>query len=148
METLRILHRRWNQLGESWQEVVRAAFHPAYFGMCELYEGITTAEDFIQSMSAYPADLPAWAAYDGGQLIGFLVGSQQGERLTLYDLFVAPAFQGQGIGKQLLAHALQQPGVKLVTAEVNQANAASQALFAAFGFQKKHSSDWLERVLA
>lgn len=147
METLRILRRRWSQLGESWQEVVRAAFHPAYIGMCELYEGITTAEDIIKAMSAYPADLPVWAAYDGGQLIGFLVGCLQDERLTLYDIFISPAFQGQGIGRQLLANALQQPGVKRVVAEVNQANTASQALFATLGFQKTHSSDWLERSM-
>ena len=42
------------------------------------------------------------AAFDDTQMVGFYIGEKAGPDFTLMDICVVPAFQGQGIAKQLL----------------------------------------------
>jgi len=58
--------------------------------------------------------------------------------LNLHDLAVAPAFQGQGVGKQLLA-ALEDRARRMdcckITLEVLEGNAVAQGLYRKLGFE-------------
>ncbi len=132
-----------DELEEKWQSLVQQAYHPAYNGMGESYSGITTAEEKIENMKHYTAGIPIWTAWEMDHLAGILTGKISGDRLVLYDLFIAPVFQRQGIGRKLLQMAIEESGVREVTAEVNRENAASQALFKSLSFECKLTSDWL-----
>jgi N-acetylglutamate synthase-like GNAT family acetyltransferase len=56
------------------------------------------------------------AAYDGGQLVGFgRVVSDQALHAMIYDLIVLPAYQGGGIGGEILQRLVcrcQQAGIR------------------------------------
>jgi ribosomal protein S18 acetylase RimI-like enzyme len=143
METIDIRTAEWSQLEGKWQELVRDSYHPNYAGMGEAYAGIVDAEGKIAQMKHYIEGLPVWAAWASDQLAGLLMGRIDGERLVLYDLYVSGSFRRQGIGRQLVAHAIRESGAKVVTAEVNRKNSASQALFSALNFQCEATSDWL-----
>jgi ribosomal protein S18 acetylase RimI-like enzyme len=143
MDTIVVLRAEWDQVEGKWQEIVRDAFHPNYIGMGEAYAGIEDAEAKIANMLHYIEGLPVWAAWAGDRLAGLLMGRIDGERLVLYDLFVSNDFRRQGIGRKLVELAIRESGAKVVTAEVNRANAASQALFQALKFQCEATSDWL-----
>jgi ribosomal protein S18 acetylase RimI-like enzyme len=133
----------WIKLEGLWQDLVREAYHPTYAGMGEAYAGVVDAEGKIAQMKHYIEGLPVWAAWAGDQLAGLLMGRIDGERLVLYDLYVSSTYRRQGIGRKLVTHAIDESGAKVVTAEVNRENSASQALFNALNFKRAATSDWL-----
>lgn len=143
MGLIEIRRSTWDELTDAWQELVKNNYHTAYNGMGEMYGGTVTAEAKIEGMKHYLTGLPAWAAWDGGQLAGFLFGRAQEDRLVLYDLFVDHAYRRQGIARRLVLQAIEETGAREVGAEVNRDNSASQELFRALGFQRKQTSDWL-----
>ncbi len=143
MDSLTFRSAGWDELEGKWQDLARAAFHEHYIGMGEAYAGVKTVEEKIENMKRYIEGLPAWAAWDGERLAGFLMGRIDGERLVLFDLFVAPADHRKGIGRRLVELAVQESGARVVTAEVNRQNTASQALFKALNFRCEMTTDWL-----
>jgi ribosomal protein S18 acetylase RimI-like enzyme len=143
MHSLALRAADWDELEGKWQDLVRQSFHEHYIGMGEAYAGVVDAGGKIEDMLHYTDGLPAWAAWDGERLAGFLMGRTRGERLVLFDLFVAPSDRRRGIGRGLVELAIRESGARVVTAEVNRQNAASQALFKALGFQCEMTSDWL-----
>lgn len=77
------------------------------------------------------------AHYDG-QLVGFQI-STQNERngIHLARITVAPSTQGQGVGRTLLMHALQdyaKKGCDHVTLNTQESNGRAQHLYRQFGF--------------
>ena len=79
------------------------------------------------------------ADFAGDDLRGHLIlRFNAGHRIArVYSIAVAPGFQGQGVGRALLAAAEQAAlgrGSERVRAEVSVDNAASQALFRASGY--------------
>ena len=110
------------------------------------------------------AGLPWFVAVDGGNVRGYCYLSLYRERcayrFTLEDsVYIAPAFQGRGIGKKLLSSAVtwaEAHGFRQLVAVVgNSENIASLALHRAEGFSItgtlrsvgfKHGS-WLNTVL-
>lgn len=133
----------WDEVEGRWQNLVRENYHADYNGMGELYHGIATAEEKIEDMKPYVIGLPVWGAWSGEQLVGIIMGKIDGERLVIYDFFVSTAFRRQGIGRRLLQTAILESGARVIAAEVNRDNAASQELFRSFSFQRKKTSDWL-----
>ncbi len=67
-------------------------------------------------------------AYDGGAPCGF-AGSQDGK---LEMLFVAPEARGRGVGRALLAHAVEHAGVR--TLDVNEQNPQAVGFYEHEGF--------------
>ena len=67
-------------------------------------------------------------AYDGGAPCGF-AGSQDGK---LEMLFVAPEVRGRGVGRALLAHAVEHAGVR--TLDVNEQNPQAVGFYEHEGF--------------
>ncbi|MCH9297284.1 GNAT family N-acetyltransferase [Pantoea allii] len=110
------------------------------------------------------AGLPWFVAVSEGQVCGYcylgFYRPRYAYRFTLEDsLYIDPAFQGKGIGKRLLAHAIdwaETRGFRQMVGNVgDSANAASIALHRAAGFSVigtltsvgfKHGR-WLDTVL-
>ncbi len=144
MNTLPITHLFWSDLPDGWQDLVRECFHPAYVGICEAYSEIDDVEGKIGLMIGYGREdeLHAWAIYAEGRLVGLLTGKLSERRFLLYDLFVSPTMRRMGLARRLVIEAMQAFDVDEVTAEVNRANVASQALFQSLGFSAARASDW------
>jgi len=146
--TIAIERVSFESLGDEWYDLVRDGYHADYAGMGERYTGVTTAEDKIAQMLRWGTGIDAWTARRAGRLVGVLTGDVDGDHLTVYDFFVAPAFRGQGVGRALLDAALSVPGVRAYAAEINVANVASRGLFESRGFRPVQTVSWytLERA--
>lgn len=143
METIIVRRTDWDEVEGHWQALVRENYHADYNGMGELYHGIATAEEKIEDMKPYVIGLPVWGAWSGERLVGIVMGKIDGERLVIYDFFVSTAFRRQGVGRRLAQIAIHESGARVIAAEVNRENTASQELFRSFLFQRRKTSDWL-----
>ena len=91
----------------------------------------------------WPAELVegisyVWCAVKEEKVIGFIAYRQVAGFCEILNVAVHPAHCRQGIGKTLLAHALQEirkNGGQTVTLEVNEYNFPAQALYRQAGFQ-------------
>jgi ribosomal-protein-alanine N-acetyltransferase len=73
-----------------------------------------------------------------GQLQGYYIGLQVLDEITLMDIAVAPTLQGQGLGKQILSHFMQQCRLRHgaeIWLEVRESNTVAQHLYSKFGFE-------------
>ena len=97
-------------------------------------------QSFQRLMQRPSAQLYVVTAEDTGQLLGYsLILTRKNSRIwRLYSLAVASAARGQGIGRILLEHALQQAqhaGAHALSLEVKCDNAAAIALYHDYGFE-------------
>ncbi len=85
-----------------------------------------------------------FGAFAGEQLVGcvgiFQVeGRKSKHMLQIWGMYVKKAYQGRGIGKELVFKALQQariiPGVEQVGLSVEAGNASARGLYEACGFK-------------
>ncbi|AXQ14995.1 hypothetical protein AYI72_19985 [Shewanella algae] len=79
----------------------------------------------------------ALGLYLGPELQGFCLLQVLFEEATLMNICIAPAAQGQGLGRQLLQAAielLKETGVERLLLEVRVGNAAAIALYRRLGF--------------
>lgn len=136
----------WPPLGLAWQTLVRDSYHPCYLGMAEAYLNICSLETKLTEMIDYQ-DVIAWQATREGELLALLVAEFNDKRLVIYDLFVASACQGLGIGRSLVEFVIIDSEAASVAAEVNTDNNKSLALFEKLGFQPISTSVWLERLI-
>ncbi|MBO1518318.1 ribosomal protein S18-alanine N-acetyltransferase [Oceanisphaera sp. DM8] len=73
------------------------------------------------------------------QLVGYFIADCVLDESTLMNICVAPKWQGQGLGRLLMKHYLQQctlRGINQCWLEVRASNIAAQALYAACGYQE------------
>ena len=85
-------------------------------------------DGFIASVSGIAGVERLTVAYDGGAPCGF-AGSQDGK---LEMLFVAPEVRGRGVGRALLAHAVEHARVR--TLDVNEQNPQAVGFYEHEGF--------------
>ena len=74
-----------------------------------------------------------------GQLVGFYIADQLLDESTLHNICVDPGYQGQGLGRELLAHYLQQSaaaGCRCWWLEVRRSNLCAQHLYLQAGYQQ------------
>lgn len=79
-----------------------------------------------------------WVAEKDGEVAGALVGYLVLDEYQVATIAVHPAFRRQGIGRALLAHALddaQRAGAQSAFLEVRVGNRAAQSLYSQFGFR-------------
>lgn len=111
-----------DELTALWRASVEATHH-----------FLTPAE--VERIAAYVPDalrqvpLLATARDDEGRALGF--GGADGDNLEM--LFVAPAARGTGVGTALLAHAVEEWGVRRV--DVNEQNPAAHGFYEHRGFR-------------
>ncbi len=70
---------------------------------------LTISSDFINKNQVYVAE-------HDGEIVGFYALVLHGERAELEHMWVAPAHIGEGIGKELFVHAMQQAAGENVSA--------------------------------
>lgn len=78
-----------------------------------------------------------WVAEKNNQLVGYLiVFKRQGSRKQrMFSLAVSPKCQGQGIGRLLILHAIEQGrGMKSIRLEVKVDNSGAIKLYESLGF--------------
>jgi ribosomal protein S18 acetylase RimI-like enzyme len=142
MDALTFRQAGWDELEGKWQALVQAAYHPNYNGMGEEYNAVRTADSKITLMMDYMEGTLVWTAWKDDVLVGLLIALNKAGRLLLYDLFVSSEYRRHGIGRRLVETAIADCQAKVVAAEVNRGNEASQRLFQALNFQRKVTSDW------
>jgi ribosomal protein S18 acetylase RimI-like enzyme len=107
------------------------------------HERVTEITDDWHSIESLAARLKRpngefLVADDGRRLGGmaFAAATTDPKVLILYQLYVRPAFQGRGLGKQLL-HEIEDsfPDARTVRLEVEQANSEAVAFYQANGFR-------------
>lgn len=79
------------------------------------------------------------AAFIGPDMVGFYIGEKAGPDFTLMDICVAPAFQGQGIAKQLLDKFItygEQHSAENLFLEVRETNTRAIKLYERAGFSE------------
>lgn len=86
----------------------------------------------------------AFGALDGENLVGtvaleFSAKPKTRHKAHLIGMYVLQAWRGHGLGRQLVAaaleHAAKRPGIALVTLTVSEGNAPAVALYESAGFQ-------------
>ncbi|RSZ58382.1 GNAT family N-acetyltransferase [Massilia atriviolacea] len=114
-----------------------AAFSASYEDECG------TPLPAIEAHMAPDSGRYRFGAFDGDALVGVVgVGRESGYKLHhkafVGGMVVAPAWRKQGVGRQLLAHALAfadaMPGLRQVTLTITAGNAPALALYASMGF--------------
>ena len=71
------------------------------------------------------------------QLLGYFIADRILDESTLMNICVSPAWQGQGLGRQLLTHYLrlcEQQGLTQLWLEVRSSNTSAQALYQSCGY--------------
>jgi N-acetylglutamate synthase-like GNAT family acetyltransferase len=80
-----------------------------------------------------------WVAEEDGEIVGVLVVRPQGGALLLENVAVAPARQGRGIGRELIAFAERQArelGLAEVTLYTNEQMTENLLFYPALGFEE------------
>lgn len=76
-----------------------------------------------------------------GELIAFSIIHQVVDESTLMDICVNPSYQGCGLGKQLLIHAINQAKARdavIMMLEVRASNRSALSLYNRLGFKETH----------
>jgi len=74
-----------------------------------------------------------------GQVAGFYIGEFVLDESSLIEICIAPDFQGQGLGKQLLEHYISAANTKGATScwlEVRESNIGARKLYEALDFNE------------
>ncbi len=118
------------RLVEIWRAAVKATHHfldEAYFNYIEAH----LAQDYFPNVTLEVFTTPK----NGGRAencAAFMGYALQGEVLRLEMLFVAPAFQRQGIGAAMLQHAKSLS--RNILLDVNEQNTSALAFYQKQGF--------------
>lgn len=94
-----------------------------------------TRGNFIDSLaSGYLAEL---LEDEGGQLLGYYLAMTGVDEMHLLNITVAPAWQGQGLGRKMMARLQQQAqslGLASLWLEVRASNRRARALYERLGY--------------
>lgn len=91
-----------------------------------------------------------WVLCRGAQRLGFISLSRDSQALFIREIHVAPAFQGQGLGRQMITSVFEMAlaqGLRKVRLTVFKSNPA-QALYTRLGFEVVGQDAyfyWMER---
>lgn len=90
--------------------------------------------------SCFQSDYRVYAFFDeqSATMQGFYIAHQVCDELTLMNIAVHPVAQGQGLGRKLLQHLLNDANSNDLTIwlEVRSSNHIAQELYAATGFKR------------
>jgi ribosomal protein S18 acetylase RimI-like enzyme len=87
-------------------------------------------------------------AFEDGELIGVIIGSDDGRKGWINRLAVDPDFQGRGIGMKLvgsLEEALKKRGRKIICTLIEGPNETSFGLFEKMGYVKHRDIIYLSK---
>lgn len=90
------------------------------------------------------ADREAWVLDDGGSLAGVLVLCDAADHLLLDNIAVAPAHQGRGVGRRLMAFAeteARRRGWSEIRLYTHETMIENQALYQRLGYVETHRAE-------
>lgn len=76
-----------------------------------------------------------------GQVCGYMIAWPEGDDYFIENIGVDPRSQGNGLGRQLIAHAVaeaQRHNLSALTLYTNAAMTENLAMYAHFGFEETH----------
>jgi ribosomal protein S18 acetylase RimI-like enzyme len=128
----------------AFHESLAPAKYPYRPGVTEMYRGWLTQRAGDARSAFFVADAAGRA--EAPRPVGFIVGTVEREipiyRLSefgfVHDLWVDPDYRHEGVGRQLVMHAIErfaQIGVRQVRLDVVHNNPAARALFEQCGFK-------------
>ncbi|MFA5799549.1 MAG: GNAT family N-acetyltransferase [Candidatus Peribacteraceae bacterium] len=84
---------------------------------------------------------------DDGNFVGYLASAETlwSNHLTIIEVFVSPEYQGKGVGKILLSHAIEfakKEGLAGLIVQTENDNVPAQKLYENRGFQKFENREW------
>ena len=88
-------------------------------------------------LSLVNAGARVWVADEKGELVGTVAARTIADEAEILNLGVVPAWRRRGVGRSLMAVALDeagQAGAKQAFLEVRESNAAARAFYSALGF--------------
>ena len=100
----------------------------------DIYEFPWTRGNFDDSLKA---GYSCWVYVDGVELIGYCVVMLAVDEAHLLNISIAQAWQGQGLGRALLAavtREMQSHGARSMLLEVRPSNAVGRHLYASAGY--------------
>jgi ribosomal protein S18 acetylase RimI-like enzyme len=77
----------------------------------------------------------------GGQVCGYMIGWPEGDAYFIENIGVDPQYQGHGLGRHLIEHAVAQArshGLSALSLYTNEAMSENLAMYAHFGFAETH----------
>lgn len=117
--------------------------HPGAFTSSFEEESSRPPEEAARRLAAH-ASTRMWGAFDSDSKLAGVFGFSRETRLknrhkaTLVGLYVAPEFNGRGIGRSLVAAVIEdarRAGVELAVLTVTAGNARARALYVEAGFR-------------
>jgi ribosomal protein S18 acetylase RimI-like enzyme len=92
----------------------------------------------------YEADLTAQRAVVveiAGEVRGYMIGWRKGDTYFIENIGVAPQYQGQGLGRRLIEHAVTEARrhrLQALSLYTNEAMTENLAMYTHFGFAETH----------
>jgi GNAT superfamily N-acetyltransferase len=83
----------------------------------------------------------AWVLEEGGALVGALILADEPDALLLYNIAVAPAAQGAGVGRRLISFTeaeARRRGHALLRLYTNEKMVENVAMYPRLGFTETH----------
>ena len=114
--------------------------------------GLNDVDDSRQGIARYLARNPdtCFVAGDGTRLAGAILAGHDGRRGTIGHTAVAPEFRGRGVGRALVAAALEalaRQGIAKVNLVAFARNGAGNAFWARMGFAAREDLVYRDRAL-
>ena len=110
------------------------------FGFSEKY--LTRLKELLSNKYAYQIIL-----MDGNNFVAYIASAETfwPNYLTIIEVFVSPEYQGKGVGKMLLEHAIdfaKKEGLEGLMVQTETENLPAQKLYERTGFNKIENKEW------
>lgn len=114
--------------------------------------GLNTVDDTREAIGRYLARNPntCFVAEDDGSIVGVILCGHDGRRGFIYHTAVSVTHRGQGIGKQLVAHAidgLRREGISKTALLAFRKNTLGNAFWDSQGFPSREDIVYHEKQL-
>lgn len=121
--------------------------HPEAFGSSAEEFELQPLDEVAKRLNAHNEAFSLFGAFIDNKLVGLIglgrnTGLKVRHRGGIYHMYVAPEVRGRGVGRLLLAYAVeqarQQPGVEEINLAVTVGNEPARRLYEGFGFVFSH----------
>jgi len=92
-------------------------------------------QDYLKSKLQITDQQKTWLAFVQDEMIGSITISDNKDTCELSGLYIAPEYQGKGIGKRLYSLALEFSGTKNITLDIYQHNKNTISIYKKWGFE-------------
>ncbi|HEY4694615.1 MAG TPA: GNAT family N-acetyltransferase [Candidatus Nanoarchaeia archaeon] len=113
-----------------------------------------SSQDYLKSNLVVNEQQKAWLAFLDSKMIGSITVIDKGEECQLRGFYVAPEYQGKGVGKQLWQRALDFASGKDIVLDLYAHNTKTIEMYKKWGFKideekgtfYRHWPEWSEEI--